>query len=164
MVELLTDTVCPACGKEMRAVYVPEIDINVNICTNGCGGVYFSKKEVWNFENIKNNIDVLLNQFKQKHYKEVEDNKIRICPSCGAKMVKFGISGSIVKMDMCYSCGGRFLSYKELIDLCSENYDISMHSIINENDQVSRNYYDILSFIGTSSEKQDFEKWIKKYI
>lgn len=164
MVELLTNTVCSACGKKMRTIYVPEIDINVDICINGCGGVYFSKKEIWDFNNIKNNLDIILSQFKRKHFTEIDTNTVRKCPSCGANMVKFGISGSDAKMNMCYSCGGRFLDYKELIDLCSEEYEMSRQTVKDGDSFASRNYYKVLYFSGSSSMRQDFEDWVKKYI
>jgi len=164
MVELLTNTVCPACGKEMRTVYVPEIDINADICVNGCGGVFFSKKEVWNFDNIKDDIDTILSQFKRKHFTETPKNTVRECPSCRAKMVKFGIPGSDAKMDMCYSCGGRFLDYDELINLCSTEYDNSRQVPNKTEDSAPRDYYKVLYYSGSSSMRQYFEDWVKTYI
>ena len=164
MVELLTNTVCPACGREMRTVYVPEIDINADICVNGCGGVFFSKKEVWNFDNIKDDIDTILSQFKRKHFTEPPKNTVRECPSCRAKMVKFGIPDSDAKMDMCYSCGGRFLDYDELINLCSTEYDNSNQKSVKTEDSTSRDYYKVLYYSGSSSMRQYFEDWVKTYI
>jgi len=164
MVELLTNTLCPACGKELRTVYVPEADINVDICLNGCGGVYFSKKEVWNFDKVKNNIDILLSQFKRKHFTETSEDSVRLCPSCGKKMVKFGIPESDARLDMCYSCGGRFLAHDELIKLCSVEYDNSRQPIGTSEDSAPREYYKVLYFSGSSSMRQYFEDWVKTYM
>ena len=164
MVELLTKTACPACGKEMRTLYVPDADINVDVCINGCGGVYFSKKEIWNFDNIKNSVDTILSQIKRRHLTEENENSARKCPSCGAKMVKFGIDGTDVQMDMCYSCGGRFLNYDALTRLCNTEHNIFDEQIDTTEDSVSREYYKSLSLPGSSSMRQQFEEWIKTHI
>ncbi len=36
---------CPACGKEMEKVFIPSEGINIDICTNGCGGIFFDNRE-----------------------------------------------------------------------------------------------------------------------
>ena len=36
---------CPACGKEMEKVFIPSEGINIDICTDGCGGIFFDNRE-----------------------------------------------------------------------------------------------------------------------
>jgi Zn-finger nucleic acid-binding protein len=164
MVELLTNTLCPVCGKEMRTIYVPEADINVDICVNGCNGVFFSKKEVWNFDKIQNDIEAVLGQIKHKHFSEIDKNNIRKCPSCGSQMVKFGIDGSDAVMDMCYTCGGRFLDYDELLKLRGNEYNLSTQTVGAAENPISREYYKVLYFSGSLSMRQQFENWVKTHI
>ena len=32
---------CPACGEDMVKVLIPDLNIYVDICLNGCGGMLF---------------------------------------------------------------------------------------------------------------------------
>ena len=40
---------CPACGKEMVKVFDKEKGINIDICLNGCGGIFFDNREFEKF-------------------------------------------------------------------------------------------------------------------
>ncbi len=48
---------CPACHKEMRKVFVPAEGINVDICVDGCGGIFFDNREFTKFDEKAENID-----------------------------------------------------------------------------------------------------------
>lgn len=106
---------CPACGNKMRKVFVPSAGVNVDICVDGCGGIYFDRKEIQHFQ--KGN-DTSYNEIKKelagKVFTPVNQNEIRVCPVCAAKMVKTKIQGLNIEIDTCYSCGGIFLDNEEL--------------------------------------------------
>ena len=36
--EILT---CPACGEEMTKVFITDKGINLDVCSNNCGGIFF---------------------------------------------------------------------------------------------------------------------------
>ena len=45
MADTLKELKCPACGKVMEKVFIPSEGINLDICTDGCGGIYFDNRE-----------------------------------------------------------------------------------------------------------------------
>lgn len=106
---------CPACGNKMKKVFIPSAGVNVDICVDGCGGIYFDRKEIQHFQ--KGN-DKSYNEIKKelsgKIFTPVNQNETRVCPVCAAKMVKTKIQGLNVEIDTCYSCGGIFLDNGEL--------------------------------------------------
>ena len=56
----MTDTLdfvkCPACGNEMVKIFANET-ANVDICLDGCGGIFFDNHELEKFDEPKENID-----------------------------------------------------------------------------------------------------------
>ena len=44
---------CPACGKEMKKIYLPNEKINIDICLDGCGGIFFDNREFDKFNEVK---------------------------------------------------------------------------------------------------------------
>lgn len=106
---------CPACGNKMKKVFIPSAGVNVDICVDGCGGIYFDRKEIQHFQNGN---DKSYNEIKKelsgKIFTPVNQNETRVCPVCAAKMVKTKIQGLNVEIDTCYSCGGIFLDNGEL--------------------------------------------------
>ncbi len=112
---------CPACGKEMVKIFMPEQNINLDVCVNGCGGIYFDNREFQQFDEKHENIDALVEAVKGKIFTLVDDSQTRMCPVCGAKMVKnYSSIKKDVQLDECYSCGGKFLDHGELIKIRSE--------------------------------------------
>lgn len=123
MADTLKTLKCPACGKEMEKVFIPNLGINLDICTDGCGGIYFDNREFEHFDEKDEDISKILEKISNKKFEPVDDSKTRICPNCGAKMVKnsSSIQNKIV-VDDCYSCGGKFLDNNELQKIRAE-YD-----------------------------------------
>lgn len=112
---------CPACGETMEKIFIPSEGINIDICTNGCGGIFFDNREFEKFNEIHEDISIIEEKLKNKNFKSVEDEGTRICPACGGQMVKntSGIGGKII-VDDCYLCGGKFLDFGELIKIREE--------------------------------------------
>ena len=52
---------CPACGMEMVKIFDPGINMSVDVCVNGCGGIFFDDKPTNDsfWKNLKRN-EVLL--------------------------------------------------------------------------------------------------------
>ncbi len=122
---------CPACGKEMIEIFMPEQGINIDVCLNGCGGIFFNNREFKHFDAKDQNIDTLLEAMKDKKFSQVHETTTRTCPVCGAAMVKnYSSSTKQIQVDDCYSCGGKFLDYGELIKIREEDdYNDAMQTV-----------------------------------
>ncbi len=123
MADTLQTIKCPACGKEMEKVFIPNEGINLDICTQGCGGIFFDNRELEKFDEKDEDISKILEKVEGKNFLNVSENAVRICPSCGQKMVKNHSSiHNDIEVDECYACGGKFLDRDELVKIRAE-YD-----------------------------------------
>jgi len=113
---------CPACGEEMVKVFSEEANVCVDICVNGCGGMFFDNRELEKFDEQHENADEILNAVKDKEFKKVEQSETRICPICNIPMVKQG-SLTDVEIDICNVCGGKFLDNGELEKIRNKEKD-----------------------------------------
>jgi len=111
---------CPACGKEMKKIFLPELNLNIDICADGCGGIFFDNRELKIINNNALQIDEIVKQLEGKTFNKVDEQAERICPACGSVMVKNRAGQDEVKenefvvIDECYKCGGKFLDFGEL--------------------------------------------------
>ena len=106
---------CPACGEKMVKVFMPSQGVNLDVCVNGCGGIYFDNREFSKFDTPHDDISPIIEILKNKEFKKTDESQTRKCPVCGADMVKnFASPKHQIEIDECYSCGGKFLDYKEL--------------------------------------------------
>lgn len=121
MSDTLQTIKCPACNKEMVKVFVPEEGINVDICLNGCGGIYFDNREFNKFDEKAESIDEILKAIEGKTFATVDESLPRSCPVCGSKMVKnYSSANRTIQIEECYSCGGKFLDNGELQKIRAE--------------------------------------------
>ena len=107
---------CTACGKEMDKIYLSNLKINVDVCDKGCGGIYFDNREFEKFDEEHENADEILAIYENKTFEPKYDGDERVCPMCKSRMVKLG-SGTAqnnFKIDVCYTCGAKFLDGYEL--------------------------------------------------
>lgn len=42
---------CPACDNEMQKIFITDKGINIDVCSNGCGGIFFDNKEIQEFSD-----------------------------------------------------------------------------------------------------------------
>lgn len=121
MADTLEKINCPACGKLMEKVFIPSEGINIDICTDGCGGIFFDNREFDAFNEQHEDISVILEKLKNKEFSKTDEDAQRFCPCCGVKMVKnkAGIKSSVI-IDECYGCGGKFLDNHELLKIRDE--------------------------------------------
>ncbi len=106
--EILT---CPACGTEMKKIFIPSKGINVDICVNNCGGIFFDNKEFQQCSSSTGEITEIKDLLEDKNFMPVDESKTRICPACNTPMVKTKTFG--IQIDTCYNCGGIFLDNQE---------------------------------------------------
>ena len=106
---------CPACGKEMTKIFMSEGGVNLDICLNGCGGIFFDNRELKKFDEYTENIEELKKAINNKTFEKTDESQIRICPVCRTNMVKNSVSvkGNII-IDECYNCGAKFFDHGEL--------------------------------------------------
>lgn len=121
MADNLETIKCPACQKEMVKVFIPSAGVNIDICLNGCGGIYFDNREFYHFDEPHENIDEIIDAIEGKTFESVDETLPRSCPVCGAKMVKnYSSIKKEVLVDDCYTCGGKFLDNGELQKIRAE--------------------------------------------
>lgn len=85
MADTLQKIKCPACGREMEKVFIPSEGINLDICTQGCGGIFFDNRELDKFDEKDEDISKILEQIDGKDFIKVSEDSVRICPNCGQK-------------------------------------------------------------------------------
>ncbi len=107
-IEILT---CPACGAEMKKIFIPSKGINVDICTDNCGGIFFDNKEFQQCSSSQEEIPEIKELLEDKNFMPVDESKTRICPTCKTPMAKTKTFG--IQIDTCYNCGGIFLDNQE---------------------------------------------------
>ena len=56
MTDNLKKIKCPACGEEMVKIYMPQQGVNLDVCINGCGGIYFDNREFAKFDEESEDI------------------------------------------------------------------------------------------------------------
>ena len=112
---------CPACGKEMVKIFMPSQGVNLDVCINGCGGIYFDNREYKMFDEPHEDITPLLDVLKGKEFEPVDKFAVRKCPICRSDMVKnFASAKHEIEIDECYSCGAKFLDCGELEKIRSQ--------------------------------------------
>lgn len=118
----MSDTImilnCPACGEQMQKVYLETEGFFVDACLNGCGGIWLDNRELKKVDEKSEDIKEIIEAFKDKTFKKTDDTAERKCPICERKMVKNCVSAiQELTIDECYSCGGKFFDYKELVQM-----------------------------------------------
>jgi len=107
--------ICPACGTDMKTIYIPTIGFYVEVCSDGCGGIFFDNREFKRFDEQHEDASVILNEFIGKKFEKTDASAQRVCPCCNAIMVKnFSSINKEIEIDECYNCGGKFLDNGEL--------------------------------------------------
>jgi Zn-finger nucleic acid-binding protein len=154
---------CPACGKVMEKIYIPDAGVNIDICLDGCGGIFFDNRELEKFDGKNENIDKLIKSIDGKEFIPVNDNELRLCPVCGAAMLKMGAAEGTVQIDVCQACGGKFLDNGELQKIRKyRNDNQKFDGIIG--DLVEIAYANKYGEANQNSGRIFFEKLAKKYM
>ena len=80
MADTQFEILCPACGKPMTKLFIAEKVINIDVCENGCGGIFFDNREFEKFDEAHETVDEILNVIKGKDFAKVDDTEVRVCP------------------------------------------------------------------------------------
>ena len=121
MSDTLDEINCPACHKPMKKIYLETQKFNVDICLDGCGGIYLDNRETNKIDEKQEDITPILEAVINKQVEKVDVTTKRICPVCGHLMVKNNSSHlGGVQIDECYNCGGKFFDKDELIKFRNE--------------------------------------------
>lgn len=106
---------CPACGKIMKKVYLENQDFMVDVCLDGCGGIWLDNRELQKIDEQHEDITPLKEAKHGRNFIKVDTTKERICPICNMPMVKNHVSAKQeIQIDECYHCGGKFFDHEEL--------------------------------------------------
>lgn len=114
MADNLEKLICPACGKEMHKYFDSANGVNIDICLDGCGSLYFDNREFEKYDESHEDMQFILNLIKDKTFVSTDASKERICPACQYPMVKIGTGIENVEIDVCNTCGAKFLDNNEL--------------------------------------------------
>ena len=116
---------CPSC--KMNLVTKNELGIEIDICLNGCGGVWFDASELEKVDEAHENITMTtLFAGKNQNSVVVDRSKIRNCPRCDS--VKLDriceYKDNDLEIDSCKNCNGVWLDPGELNTLRELNDNI----------------------------------------
>ena len=114
MADNLENLICPACGAELVKCFDSENNFHIDICINGCGGIYFDNREVEKYDEPHEDIQFILDLIKDKTFEPTDTSKERVCPACQYPMVKIGTGIDDVEIDVCNTCGAKFFDNNEL--------------------------------------------------
>ena len=111
---------CPACGKAM--VETDFGGANVDVCKNGCKGIWFDWGELNKLDENNEGLGKALKEALQSPRKNDSKRPQLKCPKCGIPMRTHKYkSNKQVNVDECYGCGGFFLDSGELCQI-RENF------------------------------------------
>jgi hypothetical protein len=105
---------CPACKNEMTPVTIE--DVTVDVCKDGCGGMWFDNFELQKFDETHEAAGQELLRLAGSPKISVDPQAKRPCPKCeGVTMMQhfFSVKREIT-IDECPGCGGIFLDAGEL--------------------------------------------------
>lgn len=115
MADSKKDLICPACQTIMKKFFIDELNLNIDICVDGCGGIFFDNREFKHFDEQHENMQKIIEALENKTFVVPEEKGQRKCPACNALMVKnYSSIKKEIQVDDCYSCGGKFLDNTEL--------------------------------------------------
>ncbi len=137
--------ICPVCSKELKKVIAGSIE--VDLCDDGCGGMWFDEFELRKFDDGQEmDADKLLNAKKSPDF-YADPNVPKACPKCDGQIMwrHFYDIKNKVQVDQCPHCSGVWLDAGELA-LIREQYQTE-----EERDQAVNTY---LSSYLTQTEEQ----------
>lgn len=105
---------CPACERELQEMKVS--DLVVDVCQDGCGGIWFDNFELEKVDEKHESAGEPLLDIPRDESLTVDYTITRPCPKCdGIKMMKHFVSvKKEVEVDECGACAGIWLDYGEL--------------------------------------------------
>ena len=158
---------CPLCGNEMKKVYLNEQKMHIDICLDGCGGIFLDNREFEKIDDAHENVDEIIASIEGKVFEKVEASAQKICPVCNVPMVEIGAGKGNVRIDYCNGCGAKFLDNGELQRIResettrNEKIDGIMQAMFEDN--LKDVTYGLAPRV-SSSRRQVFENFITRFI
>ncbi len=111
---------CPACFNELSSLCVGGFEVDV--CRNGCGGVWFDAFELQKVDEVHETEGNILFHVPRDPAVVVDQTAKRLCPRCtGVKLMRHYFSPKRrVQVDHCPNCAGYWLDAGELDLIQSE--------------------------------------------
>ena len=107
---------CPVCDKEM--VVKDFGGVNVDVCENGCKGIWFDQDELRMLDENNEGLGAALDAALHDPRANDAQRGQLICPKCSIPMHAHRFErAQEVNVDECYSCGGFFLDSGELAEI-----------------------------------------------
>lgn len=105
---------CPACSNELAQMTVD--DVTVDVCKNGCGGIWFDNFELKKFDEPSESAGEELLDIPRDPSVQVDHNERLKCPQCDniVMMRHFFSVKHKVQVDECPGCAGVWLDAGEL--------------------------------------------------
>lgn len=147
---------CPACGCAMKKIFLEKQNFYVDICLDGCGGIFLDNREFKKIDESIEDIEPIIEALKDKEFKKPTILTKRICPVCGHNMVTNSLTHTqSVIAEECYTCGGKFFDSGELIQYRGE--------FLNDAERTKdfKKHLSSLLYKTDFGEDEKFEKFIK---
>lgn len=106
---------CPVCGQEMVK---EDFGVEVDVCENGCKGIWFDHYELSNLDEKNEGLGAALEAaLRSPRHNDGQRGPIA-CPKCSIPMHTHKYArAKEVNVDECYECGGFFLDSGELTEI-----------------------------------------------
>jgi Zn-finger nucleic acid-binding protein len=106
---------CPVCAKEMVE---ENFGVKVDVCENGCKGIWFDQFELAKLDHPKAGLGEALENALRAPRANDDNRKALTCPRCSIPMHAHKYQrDKEVSVDECYKCGGLFLDSGELTEI-----------------------------------------------
>ena len=106
---------CPVCGK---AMIVRNFGVNVDVCLDGCKGMWFDWAELLMLDEENEGLGRALQAALAEPRTNDAGRGQLNCPKCGVPMRAHRYKRAhVVMVDECYNCGGFFLDSGELKEI-----------------------------------------------
>jgi len=105
---------CPACRNKLTQKTVG--DITVDVCADGCGGIWFDRFELDKVDEAHETAGAELLAIERKAGLDIDPGARLLCPRCkNVRMMRHFCSVKReVQVDECPACGGTWLDVGEL--------------------------------------------------
>jgi Zn-finger nucleic acid-binding protein len=110
---------CPVCFNYLQQMTVS--DVTVDVCKDGCGGIWFDNFELKKFDEPHESAGEKLLDIERDQNRAGDHNKRLNCPKCDDVVMMrhfFSIKKKVV-VDECPACGGIWLDAGELAQIRS---------------------------------------------
>mgnify|MGYP000019262545 CR=1 FL=1 len=104
---------CPACSKDLVQTTVS--DVELDLCKNGCGGIWFDRGEIQKFDDTTEFVPPEIIPTNRPSSDTLNPFP-RACPKCpGDNLMRQNYDWkNPVEIDMCWKCGGVWVDINEL--------------------------------------------------